>query len=285
MGMKRVSLVLGSGGARGYAHIGVIEELEASGYEIVCIAGSSMGALIGGAYAAGGLRAYSEWVQTLNWVDVVRLLDITFSNATIRGNKVMRKFETLLGGDPDIEQLPLPYTAVATDLTNAKEVWFQRGSLVDAIRASIAVPGVFAPVVRKGRVLVDGGVLNPLPIIPTVSTHADLIIAVDLNDGGAGLPRDLMPNDYQPHELAEVTPGRFGVILQSMEVMQSAVTRYKNAGYGADLVIRIPKELAGFHEFHRAAELIETGRQLAKYQLQQFEQTGRAISGVTTEPD
>ncbi len=270
--MRSVSLVLGAGGARGYAHIGVIAEIEARGYKVVSVCGSSMGALVGGLYAANGLKAYQQWVEPLRWIDVVRLLDLSLSRGTIKGEKVFAKLRELIG-NPAIESLRLPYTAVATDLTNGKEVWFQRGSLLDAIRASIAVPGVFAPVLDHGRVLVDGGVLNPLPIIPAVAAHADLIIAVDLNSHGETLPRHLFPEPLRHIGGSRVpSQSRIGLMMSSMEAMQSALTLYKIAGYTPDLVIRIPKEICGFHEFHRARETIELGRRLALYQLAAFEE-------------
>jgi len=177
---KRVALVLGSGGARGYAHIGVIEELEARGYEIACIAGSSMGAVIGGIYAAGKLPVYRRWVETLDYLDVLRLLDVSFSLGAIRGDRIFGRIRAFLG-EINIEDLPIPYTAVATDLTNQQEVWFQEGCLHQAMRASAAIPSLFTPVVQGSRVLVDGGLLNPIPIVPVVSSRCDLIVAVNVN--------------------------------------------------------------------------------------------------------
>ncbi|SDS42355.1 patatin-like phospholipase family protein [Pseudomonas oryzae] len=177
---KSVALVLGSGGARGYAHIGVIEELEARGYRIACIAGSSMGAVIGGIYAAGKLPVYRDWVETLDYLDLLRLLDVSFSLGAIRGERVFGRIRKFLG-DINIEDLPIPYTAVATDLTNQQEVWFQEGCLHQAMRASAAIPSLFTPVVQGSRVLVDGGLLNPIPIVPVVSSRCDLIVAVNVN--------------------------------------------------------------------------------------------------------
>ncbi|WP_043307411.1 patatin-like phospholipase family protein [Pseudomonas sp. ML96] len=177
---KKVALVLGSGGARGYAHIGVIEELEARGYEIGCIAGCSMGAVIGGIYAAGKLREYREWTESLDYLDVLRLLDVSFRLGAIRGEKVFGKIHEIVG-EIDIEQLAIPYTAVATDLTNQQEIWFQEGCLHKAMRASAAIPSLFTPVMQGSRMLVDGGLLNPLPIVPVVSSHCDLVVAVNLN--------------------------------------------------------------------------------------------------------
>lgn len=269
--MPRVSLVLGAGGARGYTHIGVINQLVSRGYEIVSISGSSMGALVGGLYAAGGLNAYSGWVKTLNWIDVVRLLDLHLTHGTIRGDKVFAKLESFIG-QPNIEDLAIHYTAVATDLSRQKEVWFQHGPLLDAIRASSAVPGVFSPVQRGEHFLVDGAVLNPLPMIPTVAVDADMILAVDLNAADDDVAPEVMPRIR--HLLADrtVNPNqRIGVIVSSMEVLHSALSRYKIAGYQPDLLLRIPKSIAGFHEFHRATELIDLGFKIAALQLDQFE--------------
>ena len=177
---QRVALVLGSGGARGYAHIGVIEELLARGYQIDCIAGCSMGAVVGGIYAAGKLDEYRRWCESLDYLDVLRLLDVSFRLGAIRGEKIFGKIRDILG-EISIEELPIPFTAVATDLSNQQEIWFQEGCLHQAMRASAAIPSLFSPVVQGSRMLVDGGLLNPLPIIPVVSSHCDLIIAVNLN--------------------------------------------------------------------------------------------------------
>lgn len=183
---KSVALVLGSGGARGYAHIGVIEEIERRGYVIECVAGCSMGAVVGGIYAAGGLDAYREWVSGLAYLDVLRLLDIGFgSMGAIRGERIFGRIHEMLG-EIDIENLSIPFTAVATDLTNHQEVWFQKGCLHQAMRASAAIPSLFSPVRQGSRVLVDGGLLNPLPINPVVSAHCDLIMAVNLNANSNG---------------------------------------------------------------------------------------------------
>ena len=180
----RVALALGGGGARGYAHIGVIQVLEEQGFEIVGISGTSIGALVGGVYAAGHLEAYTEWVTSLNPRDVIRLLDPSLrSPGAIKGHRVMARVKELLE-EIRIEDLPMPYTAVATDLLNRKEVWFQEGSLTMAIRASIALPSVITPVMLNGRLLADGVLTNPVPIAPLSGLDADLVVAVDLS----GLP-------------------------------------------------------------------------------------------------
>lgn len=178
---KHISLVLGSGGARGYAHMGVIAELQAQGFVIGSIAGSSMGALVGGMYAAGKLDAFRDFVNPLQRLDVLRLVDWTFrGGGLIKGDRIGNVLRELLG-ELQIEQLPLPYTAVAVDLDAQREVWFSRGTLFDAIRASIAIPTVFRPHHYQGRLLVDGGLLNPVPVSPTLRDLTDATIAVDIN--------------------------------------------------------------------------------------------------------
>lgn len=178
---KTVALALGSGGARGYAHIGVVEVLEERGYDIIAVSGCSMGALVGGIYAAGQLKKFKDWATGLDRFDILKLLDVSFSSpGAIRGEKIFSVVRDLIG-DTLIEQLPIPYTAVATDLLKHKEVWFQEGPLHQAIRASVAIPSFMTPELVKNRVLVDGALLNPLPIIPTISAHADLIVAVNLS--------------------------------------------------------------------------------------------------------
>lgn len=202
---KKVALVLGSGGARGYAHIGVIEELVARGYEISCIAGCSMGAVVGGIYAAGKLQEYRDWIESLDYLDVLRLVDPSFSLGAIRGEKVFGRIREMVG-KINIEDLPIAFTAVATDLTNQQELWFQEGSLELAMRASAAIPSLFTPVMQGNRMLVDGGLLNPLPIVPVVSSHSDIIIAVNLN-----------ANNHRQYPLPEILrPGRFDAMVNSI---------------------------------------------------------------------
>ncbi|UQB80400.1 patatin-like phospholipase family protein [Pseudomonas shirazica] len=168
------------GWSPGYAHIGVIEEIERRGYDIACIAGCSMGAVIGGIYAAGKLEDYRNWIESLDYLDVLRLVDVSFRLGAIRGDKVFGQIRKIVG-EINIEELRIPYTAVAADLTNQQEIWFQEGCLHQAMRASAAIPSLFTPVMQGNRMLVDGGILNPLPIVPVVSSHCDLIIAVNLN--------------------------------------------------------------------------------------------------------
>ena len=178
---KTVSLVLGSGGARGLAHIGVIHWLDENNFKIKSVVGCSIGAVIGGIYAAGKLDVYEKWVRTLTKADIVTLLDLSWEKSgLVRGEKLVN---TLIGlvGEKLIEELPIAFTAVATDLRGQKEVWIRSGSLFDAMRASFAIPLFFTPFKYKGVDLVDGGILNPVPIAPTACDGTDMTIAVNLN--------------------------------------------------------------------------------------------------------
>ncbi len=181
----RVALVLGSGGARGFAHIGATQVLVEAGVEIVAIAGSSMGALVGGMYAAGKLDEFAEWATGLGRLEMLRLVDVALSGpGAIRGDRLFGVVGEMLGGR-SIEELPIPYTAVAVDLVSRREVWFQHGPLDVAIRASTAIPSFFVPVELNGRLLVDGAVLDPVPVAPVAAVHADAVVAVSLDGQGS----------------------------------------------------------------------------------------------------
>ena len=199
---KRVALALGSGGARGYAHIGVIAELRDRGYEIVGIAGSSMGALVGGLHATNALDDFTDWARALNQSGVLRLLDPAWRGpGFFRAEKVLDVVRDLLG-EAEIENLPIPYTAVTTDLISGKSLWLQRGPLDVAIRASIAIPGVISPYISEGRVLADGGILDPLPVSPLAGTNADITLAVSLGGEDADKNRQRRAGD-EPNAAAE----------------------------------------------------------------------------------
>lgn len=190
MRSMRVALALGSGGARGYAHIGVINELHERGHEIVGIAGSSMGALVGGLEAAGKLDKYSLWASSLTQRAVLRLLDPSITSAgVLRAERILEAVRDILG-EVTIEELPVPFTSVATDLITGKSVWMQRGPVDDAIRASIAIPGVITPHVLDGRLLADGGILDPIPMAPIAAVNADATIAVSLSGDDPDAHRD-----------------------------------------------------------------------------------------------
>src|SRR6056297_1741024 len=176
-----VSLVLGSGGARGLAHIGAIRALEERGFRIDSVAGSSMGALVGGMHAAGKLDDYADWVSTLEQSDVFKLVDWTLSGGgLIRGDRIIKRLKDMVG-DARIEDLSIDFTAVAVDIEHGREIWLSKGSLFDAIRGSIAIPGLFTPHRYKGKLLVDGGILNPVPVAPTLRSLSDLTIVVNVN--------------------------------------------------------------------------------------------------------
>lgn len=285
MANKTVSLVLGSGGARGLAHIGVINWLDEQGYDIQSISGSSMGALIGGIYATGKLQVYTDWVTQLEKLDVLRLLDFSFGEAgLIKGERITKVLRDLIG-DHRIEDLPLSYTAVATDLDNQKEVWLNEGSLFDAIRASMAIPSIFTPVDYHGTRLVDGGLLNPIPIAPTLNDKTDLTIAVNLSApasakaAAAAAPQVKKPEQESYHEkilqfiddlqrrvLSEEPDdmGMFDIIANSLDAMQNTIARFKLAAYAPDLIVNIPSNSCSFYEFYRAEELIEIGHRKAE---------------------
>lgn len=298
MSKQTISLVLGSGGARGYAHIGVIEELLAHGYEIKSISGSSMGALIGALYACGKLQVYKEWVLGLDLLDVAKLIDFSFTGTgIIQGNKVFHVIEEIIG-DIMIEDLPISFTAVATDLIKQKEVWIQEGRLIDAIRASIAIPTVFTPKKIRERYLIDGGVTNPMPIAPTVSDDTEITIAVNLSAKAAKDYKLHIPKRerekvngmqeifFEMAEKAEQLFARekkstfeqmdmFDIMGRTIDIMQNTVLDCKMAGYSPDITIGIPNDACGFYEFNKAFEVIELGRIVTRENLREKEKDGR----------
>lgn len=285
-GNKTVSLVLGSGGARGLAHIGIIDELTRNGFDIKSIAGSSMGALIGGIYAMGRLDVYARWVTGLERRDVIRLLDLTLGRSgLIKGDRIISVLKSLIG-DANIEDLPIRFTAVATDLEDEREVWFNHGSLFDAIRASIAIPTVFTPHQYQGKYFLDGSLINPIPIAPTLEDETDLTIAVNLSGkpennlkARPASPKnnDRQRNNYQMRiaqfidELKlrfdrqpEGALGVLDIIIKSMNIMENTLAQTQLITYSPDLVIELPRNVCNFYEFHRAQEMIDIGREKTK---------------------
>jgi NTE family protein len=279
---KRISLVLGSGGARGLAHIGVIRYLEEQGYRIESISGSSMGALIGGIYATGKLETYAEWVCALEKMDILRLLDFSFSNGgMLRGEKVINALRELIG-EHMIEELPIAFTAVAADLNRRREVWLKTGSLFDAIRASIAIPTVFTPVNTEGRVLVDGGLVNPVPIAPTIRDNTEICIAVNASAHAEDAIKRLNNNKPEKDNWYRDQISSFidnlklfqknrddamdsmEIMTSSIEVMQAMITRFQLAANGPDILVKIPTNISTFYEFHHAEQLIEFGYERAR---------------------
>ncbi len=276
-----ISLVLGSGGARGHAHIGVIRAIEERGAKIHNIAGTSMGSVVGGIYAAGELDTYAEWASALTKNDVIRLLDLSFSRkALFKGERIFDVLKDLVG-DCKIEELDRGFTAVATDIEAQNEVWLNRGSLFTAMRASTAVPGVFDPVEINGRILVDGGLVNPIPIAPTLNDSTDLTIAVNLNslsdesqpsrktsseraekdnEGGYGQRiREFVADLIGSDDSSGMSVDAAELLTRSIDVMQGGIARLKLAAYAPDKVVDISRNACTFFEFHRADEMAELG--------------------------
>ena len=215
---KTVSLVLGSGGARGLAHIGAIHWLEENGYDIRSISGCSMGALIGGIYACDKLDVFEEWVRAISKLDIIRLLDVAWGKqGLVEGDRIITALRELVG-DRRIEDLTIKYTAVAADIRREKEVWLKHGSLFDAIRASISLPLFFTPFEMNGMKLLDGGILNPVPIAPTFEDTTYLTIAINLGAPPSGKPQPVL-KQLHPARVSslpgEVSARRYSLPLNS----------------------------------------------------------------------
>jgi len=283
-----ISLILGSGGARGLAHIGIIKCLEDNNYSIKSIAGCSMGALIGGIYAAGKLDVYTDWVRAISKSDILKLLDISFGQSgLVKGDKIISTLKGLVG-DQLIQDLPITFTAVASDIVNEKEVWINKGSLFDAIRASISLPLFFTPVERNGVILLDGGILNPVPIAPTFNDETNIKIAVNL---GGPIDKSLVTAAQKEKKESVVsecktkisqfvdsiqsgkpksnlgTLGMLDIPNQSFDAMQGTIARQKLAAYPPDVTIELPRNLCGTLEFDRADEMIEIGYRVTNEKL------------------
>jgi NTE family protein len=272
--MKKISLVLSGGGARGYAHIGVVEELKKH-FEIVSISGTSMGAVIGGLEACGKLNEYKKWVESLDFLDIFKFLRSPFK---LDGDKIFNKIRSI-AGDHKIEKLPVKFTAVATDLTKKKEVWFQKGDLWTAVKASSAIPGVFEPVVLNGHVLVDGGVLNLMPVAPVMSDFSDLIVAVNLYGSESAREFKLSHETKKKQSIFEdvwssLFKEKENVVNKSIDLMMDVIFRYRRAEYRPDIEIEIPENVAQWYEFHKAPRLIEIGRILAKEAIEDAKKRG-----------
>jgi NTE family protein len=284
---KTVSLVLGSGGARGLTHIGVIHWLEDNRYDIRSISGCSIGALIGGIYACGKLDIFEDWVRAISKLNIIRLLDVSWGKqGLVEGDRIIAALKDLVG-DRRIEDLPIEYTAVASDIKREKEVWLKRGSLFDAIRASISLPLFFTPVEMNGMKLLDGGVLNPVPIAPTFEDNTDLTIAINLGAPPSGNPQPVLkiePKDANDssvdgvhakissfiEDLKSRTPldnagswKMLSIADQTFDAMQGAIARQKLAAYPPDYTIMIARDACGTLEFDRADEMITLGYETA----------------------
>jgi len=288
---RTVSLVLGSGGARGLAHIGVIHWLEENGYAIKSISGCSVGALIGGVYAAGKLDDFEGWIRAITRVDIVTLLDFSWKkNGLVKGDKIINTL-TALVGDLLIEDLSVKYTAVAADIFNEKEVWMNSGKLFDAIRASISLPLFFTPFRINGIELIDGGVLNPVPIAPTFSDATDLTIAVNLGGKLVDTEKQVAARSSTNKDESPFTKkmaafvesikgsaedhfstewGAYDIANQAFDAMQGTIARQKLAAYPADYFIEIARNACGTLDFDLADEMIELGYQKTQQSLGQL---------------
>ena len=284
---KNVALVLSSGGARGIAHIGVIEALIANGYTISSIAGTSMGAVVGGVYAAGKLDEYKKWLMQLDRLEVFRLIDFTFSSSGfIRGEKVFREMKKFVK-DKNIEDLNIPFCAVACDIVNRKEVVFESGNLYTALRASAAIPTVVTPSTYNKQQLVDGGVLNPIPVDHVKRSENDIVIIVDVN---ASIPYEkpaIAVEEKEPKSAGmfdqfikkwdELAPNwkseakekskskqeklsYFELFNKSVNIMQDQISAHTIEKHQPDILVNVSREASSTFEFYRAEELIAAGR-------------------------
>ncbi|MCB1909017.1 MAG: patatin-like phospholipase RssA [Rhodocyclaceae bacterium] len=280
----RIGLALGSGSARGWAHLGVLRALSADGIAPDLICGCSIGALVGAAAAAGDLDKLGAWVESLGWQDVLSLLDVSLRSGLIRGGRLMEFFSSNFT-DTSFDDLDLPFACVATDLLTGREVWLREGSVADAVRASIALPGLLTPVVRDGRLLVDGGLVNPVPVSLCRALGADVVIAVDL--GSQLIGRAWRHAGVEPAEADDGEPGwigrllaRFGVagddrgasasgeenlpslvsvMSTSVNIMQVRIARSRLAGEPADVLLSPRVGQIGMMDYHRGSEAIAEG--------------------------
>jgi NTE family protein len=287
---KQVSLVLSGGGARGIAHIGVIEELEKQGFIIKSIAGTSMGAVVGGIYAAGKLQEFKNWLYTLDKLEVFKLVDFTLSSqGLIKGDRVFKKMKEFIP-DMNIEELKIHYTATATDIINKEEVVFTKGSIYEAIRASTAIPSVITPVKKDNALLVDGGVMNNVPINHVKRSGGDILIVVYVN---AQIPvdkpsiskkeKEKKQSIYQKKikqfqdQLHSIHPksehekfGYFDLINQSISLLTDHISRLSIEKNPPDILIEVSHDVCGTYDFYKAEELVEIGRYAAVKSINEY---------------
>ncbi|MDF1576266.1 MAG: patatin-like phospholipase family protein [Bacteroidales bacterium] len=294
-----VTLVLSGGGARGIAHIGVIDELEHRGYQIASVAGTSMGALVGGVYADGAIEAFREWMLSLDRLKVLSLVDFTLSKqGMIKGDKVFNRMKDFIP-DTLIEDLAIPYAAVAVDLIHKREVVFKQGSLFDAIRASVSIPSVLTPVKTAEGLLVDGGVLNNIPINHAERIPGDLLVVVNVN---ASIPVKLpeisreedekLKHAYQKKmdefqsylqkilsygqsgkqsQKHEEKMGYFNLIDKTITLMTDRIAQVSLNEHNPDVLVEVSHDACGTFDFYKAGEMIEMGRLAAAEALDGLE--------------
>lgn len=298
----RIGLVLGGGGARGWAHIGVLRALERIGFEPDVVCGTSIGGLVGGVWLAGSLDALEGWAVKLNRRRIVRAFDFRIGSGGLMGGRtLMREMERHVG-DVTIEALPRPFGCVATDLVTGHEVWLRRGGLIEALRATISLPGLFTPVPWHGRWLVDGAIVNPVPVTLARSLGAQLVVAVDLHmdyigkariagetfpramgfdleeelEGGKGFLSGLVGAIFrrEPH-----APSMFGVMVGAYNIIQDRLTRSRLAGDPPDVTIEPRLAHIGFLEFDCAKEAIAEGEAAVDRAMPQIEEAMAIVAG------
>lgn len=279
-----VALVLSSGSARGLAHIGVIEELEAQGHRITSIAGCSMGALVGGIYAAGKLEEYRDWMRTINKRRIRELIDLSLSiNHLVKGERIIEALMEIVP-DTDIENLPIPYCAVATDWASGREIVFREGSLFDAIRASISLPSFFNPVRRDDMILIDGGITNPLPLNRVHRHEGDRLVGVDVSgydyEGEKELQREQQKLRSQKRSLSKIiidklTPANldfnyFTLLSRASSIMIRQNSRLMTELMHPDLLIDIELSDIDSFDYDKSEDIIAVGREKARQALQTY---------------
>lgn len=289
---QSVALVLSSGGARGYAHIGVIEALKSHGFTINSVTGCSMGAVVGGIYAAGGLEKLKKWACNLERSDVFKLYDFVFSSqGLIRGERVFKQLEANIP-DRNIEDLDIPFIALATDLNTRKEIVFSKGSLYRALRASSAIPAVVKPAEFEGLEMLDGGILNPLPINFAPKNPGDLVVAVDVN---SNIPYDksrrseseiVEDKKFNNHlekiakawfrkdgQLKNSTKKKLGFIdlmMKSIDMMQDRITENTILQQSPDILVQVSRSTCSTFDYYKAEKLIEEGTLAFEAALEKF---------------
>jgi NTE family protein len=288
--MRNIALVLSSGGARGCAHIGVIKVLEKNGFKITSVAGTSMGALVGGIYSTGQLSAFEEWISTIDMMEVLRLTDFSISSkGLVKGKKVFERIREIVP-DRNIEDLNIPFCAVATDILKGTEVVFSEGNLFEAIRASISIPNVFQPHRIGDMYLVDGGLLNPIPVNRVKRSGEDILVVVNVSAPIPWEHRDEEKELHSEHRYSEQIKaireklgnyfpfmdhddddeneeidgiGIFNLSSKSIGTMMRKIAELTLEKHQPDILINLPKESYGTYDFYKAKEIIEEGEEAA----------------------
>ncbi len=304
--LGKVGLALGSGSARGWSHIGVIRALTEAGVQVDCVSGTSIGALVGAVYAAGKINVLETWVRQLEWKQILSFMDVVLPKSGLIDGRKIADFVRQHIQVENIEELPIPFGAVATDLRMGQEVVLREGDIIEAVRASISLPGIFTPVEKDHAFLIDGGLVNPLPVSAARDMGADFVIAVDLNSdimprkrsrpSTAGIRRGLGVGEDHPLALSlrekisaldlsvvmqirtwlerDPSPDIFEVLLTSIRIMQTQITRSNLKSDPPDLLIQPNLGHINLMEFHRAEEAIAEGYRVAKRQLADWPQAG-----------